>query len=233
MSLIKYTSIFLLLHLSLSVKAQQKTFGIGLGAGLLQSYGDANNKLSVTAALQAEIDILINKRASVNTEFHSGMLINGIFDYSTAVNPFDARYFESKLNGFSTALTYKLFAEDRNAGFWRAGLKSFYAGAGIGIEHVGIIYNNTAVTLANGDEYLFPVKTKSDMQISIPLLAGFNFDIPKTSFVLGLRGQLSIAPQDELDNYLTNINSLPDAYAIGSVTIKYYFKKLHVMNSNL
>lgn len=233
MSLIKYSSFFLLVLLSLSIKAQQKTFGIGLGGGLLQSYGDANNKLSITSALQAEIDIPVNKRISVNTEFHSGMLINGIFDYSTAVKPFHARYFESKINGISTALTYKLFEEDRKVSFWMAGLKSLYAGAGIGIERVGVIYNNTDVTLANGDEYLFPAKTKSAMQISIPLLAGFNFDIPKTPFVLGLKGQLSIVPQDELDNYLTNINSVPDAYAIGSVTIKYYFKKVHVMNSNL
>lgn len=156
----------------------------------------------------------------------------GNYDISAVTRPFYARYFVTNISGVSTVVTYNLFELDKNATSWNQAFKSLYVGVGIGVEKVNVLSIRTDATLANGEKYLFAIRESPYVQVAIPVVAGFNYYIPQSPLAVGIKGQLGIIPQDELEGYATNINGKPDFYALGSISLKYYFKKANRHNSN-
>lgn len=233
MFLAKYFILLIyLLLINLPVIAQNNVLSIGIGGGVMQSYGDADNGLSFQPAFQAELEINLSKRVNLITEFHASKLVNGNYDIAGVTKPFYARYFVTNISGLSTAFTYNIFNLDKNATSWNQAIRSLYAGIGIGIEHVNVLSIRTDATLANSDKYLFAANSSPDLQLSVPLIAGFNYYIPQSQLGIGVKGQLSIIPQDELEGYYTNINGKPDFYAIGTVSLKYFIPRANRFNSN-
>lgn len=232
MFLVKYFLITSLFLVTITATAQNNVLGIGVGGGAMQSYGDADNSLSFQPALQVQLELNLSKRANLLTELHASKLVNGNYEISAVTQPFYARYFMTNISGVSTAVTFDIFQYDKNATSWTQALKSFYVGTGIGVEHVKVVSIRTKATLANGDKYLFAEKESPDLQLSIPIIAGFNYYLPQSPLAIGLRAQLSIVPQDELEGYYTNINGRPDLYALGTICLKYYFQKSNRFNSN-
>jgi len=229
---IKHFLFLYLLLISFTSIAQEKTLGLGIGGGAMQSYGDADNDLSFQPAFQAEVEINLNKRVNLITDFHAGKMVNGNYDISVVTQPFYARYFVTNISGVSTVVTYNLFELDKNATSWNQAFKSLYVGVGIGVEKVNVLSIRTDATLANGEKYLFAIRESPYVQVAIPVVAGFNYYIPQSPLAVGIKGQLGIIPQDELEGYATNINGKPDFYALGSISLKYYFKKANRHNSN-
>ena len=232
MFLAKYVFFASFLLVNISAIAQSNILGIGAGGGAMQSYGDADNSLNFQPALQVQLDIKLSKRFSLLTEFHASKLVNGNYDISSVTQPFYARYFVTNISGVSTAVTFYVFSFDKNAKSWQQALKSLYAGFGVGLEHVNVLSIRTKATLANGDKYLFRAIGSPDLQLSIPVIAGFNYYLPQSPLAIGLRAQLGIVPQDELEGYYTNINGKPDLYGLGTISLKYYFQKSSQFNSN-
>lgn len=206
--------------------AQEYNFTIGMGSGFSQSIADVTNKVDFQPVYHASLDYHITKFITAGAEFHLGRISNGSKEIIANDNPNYSRFFvnDFKSVNINTKIGLGQIVDANQSNFLYL-IGGSYVGIGVSVFFNNQILIRRSYTFSDGRTYALSGDDRGT-SLAIPLTAGLNVLLPfaEERFSIGLDGQLSVVPGDQLDGYSENIyHRRPDFLALGYISIRYNF----------